>query len=255
MGGGGNGTAIATATAEVAITASTLARRLTLTGPATAAEGADATYTVALAGTDFANPAAITWTVTHGETSDADLSPTTGSIMFPTDTTFAIGIVDDDATAPDEGRESFTVTIAAPDTASEVSGSGVTTTIGQDDDPAARANRVKTPLAAFAKGITQLAAHAISQRLRFTGTSAFNLSPTPCARAAFPSPTAAAASTCGPAAAASTPAATTTASPTRATPPPCTSAPTQNGTTACSASPSPKAAATPTSPPTASTAR
>ncbi|MDD9852217.1 MAG: autotransporter outer membrane beta-barrel domain-containing protein, partial [Gammaproteobacteria bacterium] len=111
------------------------------------------------------------------ETAAADFAATTGSIMFPTATTFTIAIADDDATAPDEAAESFTVTLTAPDTASQITGAGVTTTIGQDDDPSARATRVKTPLATSAKAATHLTAQALSQRLRLNGADTF-VSPT-----------------------------------------------------------------------------
>ncbi|MDD9851585.1 MAG: hypothetical protein OXU94_07455, partial [Gammaproteobacteria bacterium] len=46
-----------------------------------------------------------------------------------------------------------------------------------DDDPAARAARVKTPLATFAKSATQLTAQAVSRRIHFDGTNTFNVSP------------------------------------------------------------------------------
>ena len=157
-------------TATTTIAASPLARRLTLTGPATAEEGEDATYTVSLTGTAFANPALITWTVTHGETAPGDFAAVTGSIMFPTATTFTIGIADDDATAAAESAESFSVQISTADANANAIGAPVATTIGSDDDPAAREARLEAPVASVARGVGVLVAEAVRGRLRAGGS-------------------------------------------------------------------------------------
>ena len=157
-------------TATTTIAASPLARRLTLTGPATAEEGEDATYTVSLTGTAFANPTPITWTVTHGETADTDFAAVTGSIMFPTATTFSIGIADDDATDATESAESFSVQISTADANANAIGAPVATTIGSDDDPAARKSRLEAPLASAARGVGVLVAEAVRGRLAAGGS-------------------------------------------------------------------------------------
>ena len=95
-------------------------RTLTVTGPATVAEGAAATYTVNLTGTAFTSPTAVTWTVTHGDTAAADFAAVTGSIMFPTATTFTVTPTDDDL---DEDAEAFTVQISVADATAD-SGTG-----------------------------------------------------------------------------------------------------------------------------------
>ncbi|MDD9799140.1 MAG: autotransporter domain-containing protein, partial [Gammaproteobacteria bacterium] len=72
----------------------------------------------------------------------------------------------------------FTLTLADPGIANTVVGAALTVRITDDDDnPTARAARVKTPLAATATGIGQLAAQAIGKRLRFDGASTFNAAP------------------------------------------------------------------------------
>ena len=68
------------------------------------------------------------------------------------DRTFTIAITDATGGATPTERPTLTVTIS-------------------EDDPAARAARVQTPLAAFAKSAGQLAANAVSQRLAFTGNT------------------------------------------------------------------------------------
>ena len=95
-------------------------RTLTVTGPATVAEGAAATYTVTLTGTAFTSPTAVTWTVTHGDTAAADFAAVTGRIMFPTATTFTVTPTDDDL---DEDAEAFTVQISVADATAD-SGTG-----------------------------------------------------------------------------------------------------------------------------------
>ena len=104
----------------VTITDDDAVRTLTVTGPATVAEGAAATYTVTLTGTAFTSPTAVTWTVTHGDTAAADFAAVTGSIMFPTATTFTVTPTDDDL---DEDAEAFTVQISVADATAD-SGTG-----------------------------------------------------------------------------------------------------------------------------------
>ncbi len=117
------------------------ARTLTLSGPTTHAEtNADTAigYTVALGAGDTALPAPIevTWTVTHGGTSDDDFGALTGAIMFPTQTQFTIPVTGDTL---NEADEAFTVTVAVADPGVDgvttiSSAGGVTTTIADDDD-------------------------------------------------------------------------------------------------------------------------
>ena len=155
------------------------ARALALTGPSAIAEGASATYTITLTGDSFYAAATINWAATGGI---ADItSATTGSVTFATSDaagatkTFTINTADNAAT---DARRAFTLTLADPGIANTVVGAALTVSITDDDDnPTARAARVKTPLAATAIGIGQLAAQTIGKRLRFDGASTFNAAP------------------------------------------------------------------------------
>jgi len=120
------GPASAGASANVEIVgAGSTGARFAVTGSGSISEGAsnvDTTYTVTLSGLGDGNTlggsgaTTVTWTITHGETVDADFSATTGTVMFPAtsddgDTqTFQITVVDDTL---NEGQETFSVQVAS----------------------------------------------------------------------------------------------------------------------------------------------
>jgi len=140
---------------------------VTLTGPAALGEEETGTYTVNL-GAIAPSAVTVEYSITgQGVPTGTGLTlaitppATTGTITLTTDDgggrgtpdrTFTIAITNVTGGATPAQRPTLTVTIT-------------------EDDPAARASRVKAPLAAFAKGAGLLAANAVSQRLRFAGNA------------------------------------------------------------------------------------
>ena len=151
--GGGNvarSTMSGEQSAQVVVNFRDAARTLSVTGPATINENDDATngasgaYTVTLTGTAFtAASTTVTWTLTHGSTTDADFVAATdrsGSVTFATSDgnnstkNFNIRAAGDDL---NEAGETFTVqvSIANPNTDGGTDyGAAASTTIA-DDDP------------------------------------------------------------------------------------------------------------------------
>ena len=144
---GGRGTLTGSgATASVIVSFTGAARALTVTGPATIAETDSAVesrdYTIALSGQAFSANTAVTWTVTHGDTSDADFvaaSDRSGTVTFGPDDgdgatrTFSITVAGDNQS---ESDETFTVQASvADDTADDGTefGAAASTTITDDD--------------------------------------------------------------------------------------------------------------------------
>ncbi|MDD9853307.1 MAG: putative Ig domain-containing protein, partial [Deltaproteobacteria bacterium] len=155
---GGRGTLTGSgATASVTVSFTGAARALTVTGPATIAETDSAVesrdYTIALSGQAFSANTAVTWTVTHGDTSDADFaaaSDRSGTVTFGAadedgaTRTFSITVAGDNQS---ESDETFTVQASVADDMADDGtdfGAAASTTI-TDDDSRARVLTITGP--------------------------------------------------------------------------------------------------------------
>ena len=147
VGAAGGAIALSTTTGEDRATVNIIpladARTLTVTGAATHNEtdgDTTVTYTVNLSGTAFTNPTEVNWAVTLGtgteaadfDSSDPPVVPT-GSITFPTTSTFTVTIIGDNV---NEADEVFTVQVSVADADADggtAIGSPASTTIADDD--------------------------------------------------------------------------------------------------------------------------
>ena len=152
--GGGSGILQAVDSAARTYTLVDSVRTLTVTcDPAAVAEGASTTCTIGLGAGDtaFTSPTAVTWTVTHGDTVAADFGAVTGSVMFPTASTFAITPADDNL---DESAESFTVQISVADaTADGGTAFGAAASLSVTDNDTAGLVIAPSPLSVPEKGM------------------------------------------------------------------------------------------------------
>jgi len=148
VGASGGTIALSTTQAQQSATVTIIpladARTLSVTGAATHNEtdgDTVVTYTVALAGTAFTDTTEVSWAVTPGSgTEAADFSSAdppvapSGSIMFPTTTTFEVTIIGDNV---NEADEVFSVQLSVADADADggtAFGSPQSTTIVDDDD-------------------------------------------------------------------------------------------------------------------------
>ncbi|MDD9802844.1 MAG: hypothetical protein OXU53_09895, partial [Deltaproteobacteria bacterium] len=134
------------ASITITILANDAARTLTVTGPASITETnsdlESGDYTVTLTGTAFSSATTVTWTVSHGTTSDADFvaaSDRSGTVSFgPGDgngatKTFTLTVAGD---TQNESDETFSVQVSVADNTANggtLYGAAASTTIVNDD--------------------------------------------------------------------------------------------------------------------------
>ncbi|MDD9875222.1 MAG: hypothetical protein OXU22_06760, partial [Gammaproteobacteria bacterium] len=100
--------------ATITIAASTVNafRTISLSGPATLAEGGGAqTYTMS-SQVAFGVPVTATWRIVHGGTTDADFAAVTGEVTLSSTADFTITAADDSIA---EGTEAFAIALSIPD--------------------------------------------------------------------------------------------------------------------------------------------
>ena len=146
----------------------TSARTLTVTGPATVTEGTAGTFNIGITGMAFSSPTAVTWTVTHGDTVAADFAAVTGSVTFPTQSSFAITPTDDNFV---ESAESFTVQLSVADaTADSGTAFGAAAMVMVTDNDTAGLVITPDPLSVPEKGMADYTVRLATQPVDNTAT-------------------------------------------------------------------------------------